>query len=123
MDDIDKFLKKRQRKLLKHLDRVKASGEADWQAFEFVNRVLDEWSYFAGRRKLREPDWKERTFWYALYQLEEIAEFPPQSPLDPFQVMLLQNLGRITEVLREGGELPAEFFATRPGEELAIDTF
>lgn len=123
MDDIDKFLKKRQRKLLKHLDRVRASGKADWQAFEFVNRVLDEWSNFSGRRKLREPDWKERTFWYALYQLEEIAEFPTQGSMDPFQVMMLRNLERVTEVLREWGELPAEFFATRPGEELTIDSW
>ena len=103
--------------LLTRLDQVLSREIAESDTLEYVDRVLDEWSNFAVGRKLRHPDRKERTFWYALYQLEEIAEFPTPGQFDPFQEMLMKNLACVTQALRERGELPMQFFATRPGEE------
>ena len=117
-DDLDRFLKAHQVQLLTHLDDVNAGSTADSETLEYVDQVLVDWLNFADGRNLKSPDRKERTFWYALYELEEIAEFPVQTSIDPFKVILLKNLARVTEVLREWRELPVGFFATRPGEDL-----
>jgi len=117
LNEIDKFLNTQQSKLLTHIGEVFSGKTTRSGTLEFVDQVLDDWSDFAAGRNLRQPDRRERTFWYALYILEEIAEFPPQRKPDPFMEMIKQNLVRVAVVLRNRGELPMEFFATRPGEE------
>jgi hypothetical protein len=121
LNDIKSFLTAQQSKLLTHADQV-VSGTANKSTLlEFVYSVLDEWSDFAAGRNLQQPDRKERTFWYALYTLEEIAEFPVLATPDPFMELITDNLVRVAVVLSNWGELPMEFFATRPGEEPDLD--
>jgi len=114
MDDIERFLRDHQLELLRRLDTV-----SEWstvQTRDYVQQVLDDWAAFAAGRDLRRPDRRERTFWYALFELEEIAEFPSREDNDPFMMMMLNNLGKIRDLLLEWGDLPIEYYATRPGE-------
>ncbi len=62
----------------------------------------------------------ERTFWYALYTLEELVENPVSEKLNPYEAILLENLATARELLRQGNELPAGHYATRP-DELALE--
>ena len=84
---------------------------------EFIDEVLSSWSKFTDGRILREPNLQERTFWFALYQLEELVENPVTEQLDPYEGILMQQLAQVREILRAGGILPDRFFASRPGEE------
>jgi hypothetical protein len=67
---------------------------------------------------LEAPCLRERTFWFALYQFEDLVEYPAQGELDPYEGILLQNLAQVRELLRDWCELPDGFYATRPGEDL-----
>jgi hypothetical protein len=116
MDDINDFLKVFQPKLLRYLDGKMPSSPDESGPLEFVEEVLDAWSNFAKGRKLANPNPLERTFWFSLYQLEELVENPVTDRVDPYEALLMQNLAVARELLREWGELPDGLYATRPGE-------
>ncbi len=116
MDDIGKFFRNHQPKLLRYLDGKAPQSPDEPGSLEYVELVLDEWSRTFADRKLAEPCLKERTFWYALYLLEELVENPVRRQLDPYERVLLENLAHVRELLRGWCELPETFYATRPGE-------
>ena len=115
MDDIDQFLQLHRAKLLTYLDGIAPKSPTDQGPLEYVEQVLDEWSRFSVGRELRAPRRGERTFWFALYQLEELVEYPVRGELDPYEGLLLKNLAHVTELLKGWRELPDGFYATRPG--------
>lgn len=117
MDDIEKFLQNHRPKLLRYLDGKAPQLPNDLGPLEYVELVLDEWSRTFAGRNLRATCLKERTFWFALYQLEELVENPVRGRLDPYERVLLENLSHVRELLREWRELPERFYATRPSEE------
>jgi hypothetical protein len=117
MDDINDFFEHHQPNLLYYLDAKPGRSPNEPGPLEFVEKVLDDWSDFAEGRQLREPSSRERTFWFALYQLEELVETPVTGKLDPYEGILMQNLAKVRELLREWHELPEGFHATRPGED------
>ncbi len=118
MDDIEEFLQRHRPKLLTYLDGIAPKSPADPGPLEYVEQVLDEWSRFSRDRKLRAPCLSERTFWFALYQLEELVEYPVRGELEPYEGLLMRNLSQVTELLRGWRGLPDGFHATRPGEDL-----
>lgn len=117
MDGIDEFLETHRLNLLAYLDGIAPKSPEEPKPLEFVEQVLNEWSQTFGGRTLSAPCSSERTFWFALYQLEELAENPVQNELDPYEGVLMQNLAQVRELLRDRRELPNGFYATRPGED------
>lgn len=115
MEDASEFFAQYRPRLLTHLDatleRSDRSGPLD-----FVDEVLDNWAFFTTGRQLAEPSPQERTFWFALYQLETLAEVPPSRHPAPYEGFLLGSLAEARDRLREGAALPDGFFASRPGE-------
>jgi hypothetical protein len=116
MEDINEFIEHYRPKLLIYLDAKTGKSPEQLGPLEFIEEVLDSWSKFADGRTLGEPSLPERTFWFALYQLEDLVEFPAAGQLDPYEGILMQNLAEMRELLRDGGELPDGFYASRPGE-------
>jgi hypothetical protein len=117
MEDLEDFFEHYLARLLLHLDGKADKSSAEPGSLEFVDEVLDRWEKFAQERSLEMPAPPERVFWYALYQFENLVEFPVTGQPDPYEAILIQNLAEVREILRNGGDLPDEFFATRPGEE------
>ncbi len=116
MDDVKKFLSYHRNRLLRYLDGIAPEGSEEADALKYIEEVLVEWSRLTDDAKRVPPDRVERTFWYALYSLEELVENPPSGGLDPFEAVLLKDLATARELLRQGNELPAGHYATRPGE-------
>lgn len=118
MDDLNNFLEFHRSRLLAYLDGKAPISSADPGPLEYIDQVLEEWSRSFSCRALRAPCRRERAFWFALYQLEDLVENPVKGNLDPYEGILLQNLATVRELLRGWRELPDRFYATRPGEEL-----
>ena len=116
MDDIDNFLDRHRIRLLEYLDGVAPKSTDQPGPLEYVHEVLDEWRMLFSGRKIRKPNSRERTFWFALYQMEELVEFPAHDPLDPYEAVMMKDLATVRELLRERSALPERFYATRPGE-------
>jgi hypothetical protein len=62
-----------------------------------MSKVLAEWQEVFGNSELTGPSQEERTFWFALYQLEELVETTAPH-IDPYEKLLMV-------VLVEGREL------------------
>ena len=116
MDDINNFLKLYRQRLLRHLDANEKAPIDEPGPLQFVDEVLDAWSKFSQNRQLAGPSAQERTFWFSLYQLEELVENPVKGQLDPYEGILMQNLSMARESLRQWKKLPKGLYATRPGE-------
>ena len=117
MEDANEFIEHYRPILLLYLDAKNSETAGHPAPLEFIDKVLNSWSKFAEGRILEEPSLQERTFWFALYQFEELVEYPAMGNLDPYEGILMQNLAEVRELLRDGGILPDRFFATRPGED------
>lgn len=117
MEDANEFIEHYRPILLSYLDAENNESAGQPGPLEFIDWVLDSWSKFAEGQILEEPSLQERTFWFALYQLEELVEYPAMENLDPYEGILMQNLAEVRELLRVGGILPDGFYATRPGED------
>lgn len=116
MDEIDDFLKHYQQRLLLYLDATEKRSPYEQGPLEFVDEVLDAWARFTEKRQLVKASPHERTFWFSLYQLEELVENSVVGQLDPYEGLLMQKLAMARDLLREWKELPEGFYATRPGE-------
>ena len=116
MDDINDFLDHYQQRLLRYLDAKENRSFDEPGPLEFIDEVLNAWSKFTEEHELVNPSLHERTFWFSLYQLEELVENPVTGQLDPYEGILLQNLAMARELLRAWKKLPEGFYATRPGE-------
>ncbi|MGH8223758.1 MAG: hypothetical protein ACREQZ_12375 [Woeseiaceae bacterium] len=113
-DRHQQFLDRHRPLLLRYLDGTAPASAEEPDALDYVDRVLTEWHELFGKAELADPSARERTFWYALFQLEELVEL--QGPdIDPFEKVLLQNLAEVRELLRHRRPLPEHrFMATRP---------
>jgi hypothetical protein len=112
--DHERFVDRHRPVLLRYLDGTAPVSTEEPDALGYVERVLTEWRELFDESNIGEPTREERTFWYALYQLEELAELPsPHS--DPYEELLLENLVEVRELLRNRQPLPEHrFMATRP---------
>jgi hypothetical protein len=117
LDDIDRFHMRHRVLLLRYLDGKAPASPAEPDAQRYVAQVLDEWSRLCARRRPRRARPSERTFWYALYQLDVLTEAPvANGRVEPFDGPMLEDLARVRELLRAGRALPDGWFASCPGE-------
>lgn len=118
MSEISEFIKEKSVLLLSYIDNPVRGRAGALTPLEMVDSILDDWSRKFGGKKLPTPTLKERTFWFTLYQYENLVEMPDNLPqIAPYQALLKKNLARVTKLLRKRRKLPPEFFATRPGED------
>ena len=112
--DHQSFVDRHRPVLLRYLDGTAPASAEEPDALGYVESVLTEWCELFDESKMGNPTPEERTFWYALYQLEELAELPiPHS--DPYEKLLMENLVEVRELLRNRQPLPEHrFMATRP---------
>lgn len=123
MDEVARFLEEHRVTLLRYLDGKAPAKPGEPDPLAYIQNVLDEWTALFYGRRLPQPSRRERAFWYALYQLEELelAGVREGECVDPFEGMMMENLACVREVLRDGTDLPSQFFATRPGELETLD--
>ncbi len=118
MNEINEFLKEKTGILLGYLDGIEPDPTDALAPLDLIDSILEEWSRKFGDRRIPPPTLKERTFWFTLYQYEEVVEIPPTMPgTAPYEALLMKNLATAKELLRENRDLPAVFYATRPGED------
>ena len=113
-DRHQQFIDRHRPTLLRYLDAPAPATAARPDALSYVDTVLTEWHEQFGPSELADPDARERTFWFALYQLEELAELEGPG-IEPYKELLMQNLLQVRELLRHRQPLPEDrFMATRP---------
>lgn len=112
--DHEQFVDRHRPLLLRYLDGKAPESAEEADALGYVDRVLDEWHELFDDSEPADAKPEERTFWYALYQLEELAELPGPH-VDPFKKFMMENLVEVRELLRHRRPLPeSRFLATRP---------
>jgi len=112
--DHERFIDRHRLVLLRYLDGMAPGSAEEPDTLGYVESVLTAWQEIFGRSELTDPGPEERTFWFALYQLEELVE-NSDPHIDPYQKFLMENLVEVRELLRHYGPLPEHcFMATRP---------
>lgn len=113
-DRHQRFIDSKRLVLLSSLDGKLPANADRPSVLDFIERVLTEWEEQFRHDVIAGPDPRERTFWYALYQLEELVE-APGSDIDPDEPFLMKNLVEVRKLLRNQQPLPLQrFMATRP---------
>lgn len=109
-----RFLERHRPLLLRHLEGKPPVWGREAAALAYVESVLTEWEERFRDVALPEADAVERTFWFALYQLEELAE-QPNARSDPYVQYMMKGLLEVRELLRRNKPLPEwRFSASRP---------
>jgi hypothetical protein len=113
--DYERFIDWHRSVLLRYLDGTAPASAEDADALGYVESVLAEWHGLFDETELPSPGPEERTFWFALYQLEELAELPAPH-VEPYERLLRDELVEARELLRQRRPPPSEhgFMATRP---------
>jgi len=110
----ERFIDRQRRLLLRYLDGTAPGSAQEPDARSYIESVLTTWQEIFDKSVLTDPSPEERTFWFALYQLEELVELPGPH-IDPFEKFLMENLAEVRELLRHRRALPEHrFMATRP---------
>jgi len=112
--DHERFIDHHRLVLLRYLDGTEPGSAEEPDALGYVDSVLTAWQEVFGKSELTDPSPEERTFWFALYQLEELVEMSGPH-IDPYEKLLMVNLVEVRELLRHRRALPEHrFMATRP---------
>jgi hypothetical protein len=112
--DHERFIDRHRLVLLRYLDGTAPGSSKEPDALGYVESVLTAWQEVFGKSELTDPSPEERTFWFALYQLEELVELPGPH-IDAYEKLLMENLVEIRELLRHRRSIPEHrFMATRP---------
>jgi len=112
--DHERFIETHRLVLLGYIDGLSPASAEEPDALGYVDCVLMEWHELFDNSVLEIPTPEERTFWSALYQLEDLVESPGPY-IDPYEQVMLENLVEVRELLRHRRPLPEHrFMATRP---------
>ena len=112
--DHDRFIHRHRLNLLRYLDGTAPESTEEPDALAYIESVLAAWHEVFGESELKDPSLEERTFWFALYQLEDLVETTGPH-IDPYEKYLLEILVEVRELLRHRRPLPEHrFMATRP---------
>ena len=112
--DHERFIDRHRLVLLRYLDGTAPESADEPDTLGYVESVLTAWQDNFGQSELADPSPEERTFWFTLYQLEELIEMS-DSHIDPYEKLLMENLVEVRELLRHRRTLPQHrFMATRP---------
>jgi hypothetical protein len=110
----ERFIERHRLILLRYLDGTAPQSVHEPDVLGYIESVLTEWQEVFGNSAQKVPSAKERTFWFALYLLEEIVESPGPH-IDSYEKRLMGNLVEAREMLRRRQLLPLHrFMATRP---------
>jgi hypothetical protein len=110
----ERFIDRHRLVLLRYLEGTAPKSAEEPDALGYVESVLTAWQDVFGKSDLTDPSPEERTFWFALYQLEELVEMSGHH-IDPYEKLLMENLAEVRELLRHRRSLPEHrFMATRP---------
>ena len=123
--ELQGFYRRRRARVLEYL-RGARPRTGDLAAHEFVDRIHNEWRQQFATRELPDTDPVERTFWFALFLIEELElvrglpreqREPPSEPrFDFVKTELRYEMLVVADLLEDGEPLPPEHFASRPGE-------
>lgn len=109
-----RFIEHHRLVLLRYLDGMAPGSTEEPDAIGYIESVLTAWQEIFGKSELTVPSPEERTFWFALYQLEDLVELPGPH-IDPYEKLMMENLVEVRELLRHRRSLPeCRFMATRP---------
>ena len=112
--DHERFIDRHRLVLLRYLDGTAPESADEPDTLGYVESVLTAWREAFGKSELADPSPEERTFWFTLYQLEELIEMSGFH-IDPYEKFLMENLVEVRELLRRRRSLPGHrFMATRP---------
>jgi hypothetical protein len=109
----ERFIEHQRLVLQRYLDGTAPGSAEELDALGYVESVLTAWQELFGKSELTDPSAEERTFWFALYQVEELVE-TSDPHIDPYEKLLMENLVEVRELLRHRQSLPEyRFMATR----------
>lgn len=112
--DHERFVDRHRLVLLRYLEGTAPGSAEEPDALGYVESVLKAWQEVFGKSDLADPSPQERTFWFALYQLEELVEMSGPH-IDPYEKLLMESLVEVRELLLHRRALPEHrFMATRP---------
>jgi hypothetical protein len=110
----ERFIDRHRQILLRYLDGTAPELAEEPDSLSYVDSVLTAWQEAFGKSELTDPSPEERTFWFALYQVEELVEMSGPH-IDSYEKLLMENLVEVRELLRHRRALPEHrFIATRP---------
>lgn len=112
--DHERFIEHQRLVLLRYLDGTAPGSAEELDSLSYVESVLAKWQEVFGKSALTGPSPEERTFWFALYQLEELVE-TCDPHIDAYEKLLMEILVESRELLRHRQPLPGHrLMATRP---------
>ncbi len=112
--DHDRFIESHRRTLLRYLDGTAGRSDKELDALGYIDSVLEQWQETFSHSELTGPRPEERTFWFALYLLEDLVE-NPGSTIDPYEKLMMKNLIEVRELLRARQSMAEHrYMATRP---------
>jgi len=112
--DHERFIDCHRLMLLHYLDGTAGRSDKEPDALGYIDNVLAEWQESFGHSELTGPSPEERTFWFALYLLEDLVE-NPGSNIDPYEKVMMENLIEVRELLRCRQSIAEHgYMATRP---------
>lgn len=115
MNEVQSFLERNRRPLMRQLKGITPDTRIGRNAIAFVDRVLTDWEGVSEAARTTEYLPGEKVFWYALYQLEELADIPDAAFALPYRRMMQESLPRMRKLLAKRAPLPPEFDCCRPG--------
>ncbi|RUO28803.1 hypothetical protein CWE12_10850 [Aliidiomarina sedimenti] len=114
MDDYQCFMNEQRLRLLTLLDASYHPQGGYQSVLAELNRLCEDWcDRFAGMT-LPTCSGEERTFWFALIQLEELLVSYGYALRSDWEDIQLNVLNEVRELLRAGLPLREGYFASRP---------
>ncbi len=110
------FARKHRRALLIALDHLLAHGDVASDTLSFVHSVTSEWRALPEVRRTSRIKLSERAFWFAIYQLEELAELAGQPQHDSYRRHQIGIARKLRKAIVRNAPLPRGCFASPPGE-------
>lgn len=112
--DHERFIDCHRLILLRYLDGTAGRSGKEVDVLSYIESVLEEWLEAFSNSELTDPSPQERTFWFALYLLEDLVE-NPGSNIDPYEKVMMENLIEVRELLRQRQSIEEHgYMATRP---------
>ena len=112
--DHDRFIESHRLTLLRYLGGKAGRSDKELDALGYIDSVLEQWQEAFSHSELTGPRPEERTFWFALYLLEDLVENPGSS-IDPYEKVMMKNLIEVRELLRARQSMAEHrYMATRP---------
>ena len=106
------YLKRHQAALVNLIRDGTRSSET---GIAFVEQVLNEWSEHFAQLPLEEATLEERSFWYALYLMEQVAEDAAYgAPECRYISEMKAELLEMATLLEDSSDIPEGCWATRP---------